>query len=317
MTTSILTQTASVIPPGQGPKYWIVGDQITVKITGDQTGGAYAASENYINPQGGPPPHVHHREHECFYVLDGQLMFGCGDASFVGGPGAAAFLPKGVPHVFKNIGDRPARFLLIAAPAGFEAMVAAAGESVPHIPFDKQVGPADIEKLLAVCPRFGVELQPHWKPSAHSPARAPERKLWVLGHLITIKLTSKETDGTLSLVEIASPPNSPAVPPHSHREMDELFYVVEGEYEFTLAGRISRAPAGTFVHVPKGVAHSFRNAGATRAHLVDYHLPGGFEQFFEDAGVEASDDVTPPTLPPPDFEKLAALLDRHGMNLAT
>jgi quercetin dioxygenase-like cupin family protein len=316
MTTTTLAQpAAAVVPPGHGGKFWIVGDQVTFKFTGEETGGAFTFAENYIPPQSGPPPHVHHREDECFYLLDGEMMFGRGDAAFVGGPGTAVFLPRGVPHVFKNVGDRPARFLLLVTPSGFERMVVAGGQAVPHIPFDKAVGPADVEKLLAVIPEYGLELCPDWKPTAAPPQPKPDRKLWVLGHLVTIKLTAADTAGTLSLVEVASPPGGPAVPPHSHRAMDEIFYVAEGEFEFTIAGETRRAPAGTTIHVPRGVPHTFRNAGATWAKLIDYHLPGGFERFFEDAGVEAANPSHPPQLPPPDRNRMIALLDRHGMDV--
>ena len=70
--------------------------------------------------------------------------------------------------------------------------------------------------------------------------------------------------GTFSLAEIASYSNE-AVPRHVHVEMDEVFYTLEGRWEFTVADRTFTAAPGTFVHVPRGVPHGFRNAGIAPA----------------------------------------------------
>lgn len=74
--------------------------------------------------------------------------------------------------------------------------------------------------------------------------------------------------------------------------------------------------ASTTVYVPRGTNHGFKNASPTRGRLVDYHFPGGFEAFFEEAGVEVADDSQPPSLPSPDMEELVALFKRHGMDVS-
>lgn len=309
-----MKQTATILAPGQGDKYFLVGDQITFKLTGDQTGGAYAFAENYCTPQHGPPPHVHHNEDECFYVVEGTMMFAHRDTAFVGGPGTAVYLKKDVLHTFKNVGQTPARFMMLATPAGFEKFTVAAGEAISAIPCGKTVGPADIERLLAIVPAYGIEIRPDWQPTAPPPAPRPDRKLWVWGLLVNIKLTGQETGGALSLAEVSARPGL-GVPAHSHRAMDEVFYALEGEWEFTLAGQAHRVTRGGFVHVPRGTLHAFRNVGTGPAKLLDYHLPGGFDQFFEDAGTEAIDENNPPPAQPVDPEALRALLDKHGMDV--
>jgi mannose-6-phosphate isomerase-like protein (cupin superfamily) len=308
-------QTATVLYPGEGAKYWLVGDQLTFKLTGEKTGGAFAFAEDYITPQHGPPPHVHHNEDECFYVIEGTFMFGLGDRTTVRGTGSAVFLPRGVTHVFKNIGSTPGRILLLASPSGFEKMVAAAGESIASIPSGRTVAPAEIEKLLAVVPKFGLEVRRDWKPVGPAPDARPDRKLWCLGQHVAIKLNSQDTNGTFTLAEITSYTNEP-VPPHLHVEMDEVFYTLGGTWEFTLADRVVDAPPGTFIYVPRGVAHSFRNVGIAPARLVDYHLPGGFERFFEECGVPALEGSSTPHCPAPDREMMAGLLRRYGMEMA-
>lgn len=302
----------TILPPNSGGNFWIVGDQICFKLTGEQTGGRFAFAENYISPQHGPPPHVHHLEHECFYVLEGTFMFGLGDATMVRGPGTAVFLPKDIPHVFRNVGDTPGRFLLIAQPAGFEKMVATCGQSIASIPCDKQVAPEEIQKLLALCPQFGLEILPNWKPARELPPAAPDRRLWVLGQRITLKLGSADTQGEVSVAEIESFSDA-AVPIHAHVEQDEIFFTLDGTWEFNIAGLRHTVPPRTFIHVPKGVMHGFRNVGGVPAKMVDYHLPGGFEKFFEEAGTPAGEETTAPILPPPDPAKLKALLEKHGM----
>ncbi len=132
---------------------------------------------------------------------------------------------------------------------------------------------------------------------------------------MTLKLGSAETDGQFSVAEVASRPGG-GVPPHNHRAMDEFFYVIEGEYEFTLDGQALRAPAGSFVHVPRGVFHGFRNVGSTTARMADFHTPGGFEKFFEECGAECEDPAKPPAPKPPDMEWLMGVFERHGMELA-
>ena len=74
----------------------------------------------------GPPLHVHGREDEAFYILDGQISVECGAKRFTAGPGDFTFLPRGIPHTFL-VTRGPVRGLQIAAPAGFEEYIAEAG----------------------------------------------------------------------------------------------------------------------------------------------------------------------------------------------
>jgi mannose-6-phosphate isomerase-like protein (cupin superfamily) len=81
------------------------------------TGGALSVFETTIGA--GPPLHVHDRDDECFYALDGALSVRCGDEVFDAGAGSFVFLPRGRPHRFRAAGPA-ARLLLIAVPAGIE-----------------------------------------------------------------------------------------------------------------------------------------------------------------------------------------------------
>jgi mannose-6-phosphate isomerase-like protein (cupin superfamily) len=298
---------------GEGEKFWLVGDHPTIKLSGAQTGGAYAVTENWTGPGGGPPPHVHANEDEMFYVIEGKLGLMLDGKTFTADAGEAVYLPKGLPHAFKNIGDVPVRFLIVATPAGFESFVAAAGTRIETIPCDKAVDGDAIAKLLADCPQWGITiLPPDYQPTGPAPQRPKCRELWALGQHVTLKLTAADTGGKHSLCEVRSDPGT-GVPPHFHHREDEMFYVLHGTYAFQLGDDTVTAEAGTFVHVPKGTLHGFRNVGTTPGMLLDCHTPGGFEQFFEDIGFECVDVTAAPPGGAPDMAKVMAAVEKHGM----
>jgi mannose-6-phosphate isomerase-like protein (cupin superfamily) len=103
---------AYLVSPGAG-----VGDDPGLKASRRSTGGALSVFETMIGA--GPPLHVHDREDECFYVLDGELSIRCGDDTFDAPPGSFVFLPRGRPHRFWAK-DQAARLLLITVPGGIE-----------------------------------------------------------------------------------------------------------------------------------------------------------------------------------------------------
>jgi quercetin dioxygenase-like cupin family protein len=76
--------------PGEGESVWVVGDSITLRLTSEDTGGAFSLFEGTIPPGGGPPPHVQHRQDGSFYVLDGGFEFLVGEDTVPGSRGARA-----------------------------------------------------------------------------------------------------------------------------------------------------------------------------------------------------------------------------------
>jgi mannose-6-phosphate isomerase-like protein (cupin superfamily) len=104
--------TGYVVAAGAG----LAGDP-GLKASRQSTGGALSVFETSIGA--GPPLHVHDRDDECFYVLDGVLSVHCGGEGFDAATGSFVFLPRGRPHRFWAAG-RPARLLLIAVPGGIE-----------------------------------------------------------------------------------------------------------------------------------------------------------------------------------------------------
>jgi quercetin dioxygenase-like cupin family protein len=145
-------QKASIVPPGAGSQHFVMGDIVTVKVHGHQTGGLFSQIESTCGPQTGPPPHVH-REDETFYVLEGEFEFVCAEEKLRGGRGAIVRLPRDVPHSFKNIGDTSGRVLVTMTPAGFEGFFAEVGDLTPE-----QQG--DLPRVGEMAARYGLEFLP-------------------------------------------------------------------------------------------------------------------------------------------------------------
>ena len=92
------------VPAGSGAAFWGPGDQMRFLITGEETGGAFFMAEVSVPPGGGPPPHVHTREDESFYLQQGTLTIQIGDKTLTASPGDFVHLPRGIVHSFRNIG---------------------------------------------------------------------------------------------------------------------------------------------------------------------------------------------------------------------
>jgi mannose-6-phosphate isomerase-like protein (cupin superfamily) len=154
---------AVIRKPAEGRTIAVVGDVYRFLATGDDTNGKYALWEAIVPPGGGPPPHVHSREEEGFFVLEGEITFFIGDKRHVPSAGMFANMPVGTLHSFKNEGGKPAKMLISVAPAGLEQMFFEFGVPLPEgstfaLPPTKE----EIEKLLAIAPRYGIEIKlPH------------------------------------------------------------------------------------------------------------------------------------------------------------
>jgi mannose-6-phosphate isomerase-like protein (cupin superfamily) len=92
--------------------------EFLIKASADTTGGAFSIIEE-IAPLD-TPLHVHEREDELFYVIEGEHVFQVGEREFPAGPGGVVFAPRGVPHAHRRVVPRTGRMLTLASPAGFE-----------------------------------------------------------------------------------------------------------------------------------------------------------------------------------------------------
>ncbi len=147
-----------VLPAGEGRAYWVVGDLYTILAAGEDTGGAYALIYAVVPPGGGPPPHLHRREDEAFYVLEGKLAFYADGRDFAATAGTWMTLARGSLHTFKNIGAATAKMLIVVTPSGLERYFAEVGQEAKDRSSPPPVTHADIEKLLTVAPKYGLEI---------------------------------------------------------------------------------------------------------------------------------------------------------------
>lgn len=110
-----------MIGPGEGEDF---GNGLVRRVSTASTGGAWCAFEVTLGPDGGVPLHVHARDDEMHYVLEGEIEFQCGERVLTAGTGAMAVLPRGIPHAVRNRSAAPARFLNLFFPGGFDDFVA-------------------------------------------------------------------------------------------------------------------------------------------------------------------------------------------------
>ena len=142
----------ALIDLGEGVTFTMLGTTMRLIATGAETGGRYAVLEQ-VTPVGwGPPRHIHSREDEIFYILEGTYEVHCGDKRRPVSAGACAILPRGVPHGFRNTGLAPARLITVITPGGLGDYFIAISKFGPLPP-----SPADLAKLAGP---YGLTLLP-------------------------------------------------------------------------------------------------------------------------------------------------------------
>ena len=116
---------ARALGAGEGESVWSLGGRFTIKADRAVSDGRLALVEALAFRTTEPPLHIHHREDEGWYVLEGQMTFYIGDRADVAGPGAFVYAPMGLPHTF-TVDVEPTRVLVLATPARIRALRARA-----------------------------------------------------------------------------------------------------------------------------------------------------------------------------------------------
>ena len=148
----------SSLTADEGPSYWFLGGLCTVKATTDSTGGAYSLTHEIMPPGHATPYHMHHREDEAFWVLDGQFTFICDGKKSTLGAGGYIFLPRGIPHGIRVEGDCPATMLILAMPGtGFVGMMQDYADPATARVLPPPKAP-DMEKLTRLCEKYGIDI---------------------------------------------------------------------------------------------------------------------------------------------------------------
>lgn len=141
-----------VVTPEEATVYQqLHGEQIRLLLSATDSGGAFALMYDETPPGGGPPLHVHRREDEIFYVLEGALQVLVDGREHTLNAGSCAFLPRGVPHTFTNRGPQAAHTLCIISPAGLEGFFAEVEPLVAR-------AEPDMAAVMGVAAKYGIEV---------------------------------------------------------------------------------------------------------------------------------------------------------------
>jgi mannose-6-phosphate isomerase-like protein (cupin superfamily) len=145
-------------PTARGQQRWFFGMLAEVKASSADTGGRYTLVEITAPAGLQAPLHVHYREDEGFYVLDGAVTIQVGEETVELGPGQHAYGPRDIPHRF-TVGPDGARMLWVLAPGGFEGLVeeASVPAETPTVPPPSVVPPENAAEIVL---RHGNELLP-------------------------------------------------------------------------------------------------------------------------------------------------------------
>jgi len=141
-----------IVPPGGGKEVCAFGDTVIFKVVGEQTGSDVTVAMAITPPGGGPPPHMHRNEHEIFIIESGEIELWSDGEWTPAAPGSVVFLPKGVPHSFRNAGSTPSRMWVVATPSGFESFFGKCSKEFAA------GGPPDMDRLLQICAEHGIEV---------------------------------------------------------------------------------------------------------------------------------------------------------------
>lgn len=148
--------TAIMSEPALNNSYWYIGHLMSLLIPSKDTGGKFALLHGFEVKGLEPPPHVHTREDESFYLLDGEINFIVGEQTYPAKKGHWMFLPRNIQHTFQVQTDH-AEVLVHLSPGGFENYFIEMSEPARELAIPpKPQGPPDIKRLVETASRYGI-----------------------------------------------------------------------------------------------------------------------------------------------------------------
>jgi len=159
VTDPIVPVTGSVISdPDAQTAIWFLGALSQVRVSGAQTGGAFALADHLAQRGNASPVHVHDQDDETFFVLDGELRVFAGEEQRTAGPGTVAVLPRRLRHAYV-VTSVTARFLTLHTPAGFEQFAAEVGQPAKTLTLPPPpAGPPDFAALAQAAARHQITI---------------------------------------------------------------------------------------------------------------------------------------------------------------
>lgn len=151
-----MTEQPRIVDPADAPVFETPqGEDVVVLARGDEPGETYDLVEFTIPTEPGfVPLHIHHNDHEAFYVMDGEVRLQIGEESYELGPGSYAFGPRGVPHGYQNTGDGPVRMLVLYTPGSFVKM----GEEIADLGSLDLDDESNLEQVLEIFAAYDLEM---------------------------------------------------------------------------------------------------------------------------------------------------------------
>ena len=137
---------------------WFLGALSQVRLSGEQTGGAFSLAEDLARRGNASPVHVHERDDETFFVLDGELRVIVGEEDYAAGPGTVAVLPRRLRHAYV-VTSATARFLTLHTPGGFEQFAAEVGQPAQALTLPPEpAGPPDLAAMAQAAAPHGITI---------------------------------------------------------------------------------------------------------------------------------------------------------------
>jgi mannose-6-phosphate isomerase-like protein (cupin superfamily) len=137
---------------------WYMGSLLTFLAESKDTGGSFTLMEGLLKPGNEPPPHVHGREDELFYILEGEMEMYAGNEVFKAGAGECLFLPRLKPHAFVVRSPR-LRTLVLFTPGGLEECFRARGSQAEKLELPSEAvtySTSDLAPIVGAFEKYGA-----------------------------------------------------------------------------------------------------------------------------------------------------------------
>jgi quercetin dioxygenase-like cupin family protein len=151
MRKNTMSKQEVIVKNGEGEKLSVLGAGVRFLLQAEKTDHTFSLMEVELPKDQGPPPHDHPWD-EAYYILEGDVWFLIDDEEQIFSTGDFVYAPSGTVHSFRGAGDKPARVLVLDAPATAEGFFRDAGREVVKFPED-----------LAKVPEIGLRHNIHFR----------------------------------------------------------------------------------------------------------------------------------------------------------
>jgi len=253
-------------------------------LTADLTEGAITVQDETWNPAFNVPLHFHKRHAEAFYILDGQVEWTVGGETHVMGAGDLVYIPPNTPHKVHVTGGKALHTLFFSSPGGYEDQESLRGkfsEAQLDAPATKAFADKvdDFHALPDDTPIASDTAGPEPRRGVHHFAlRGHIRKAVNRSGNVTslIPLSGDQSEGRYTFQDESWPADF-NVELHYHKRHSEIFYLIDGQFEWTVGGETHLMHPGDLVYIPQNTAHKVHVVGGVPAHVLFMQAPGGYE----------------------------------------